>query len=251
MIIYDKKTIINSYYTNKKSTLEIITNIIKSNYRLNNINNIKLIDLLLMVQLPYKLNTLYCNTKLNYIDNQYFLNENIGHVIIPTDIMLPHPSVSPIPFSIPYNNNIIHSNVYYYEIYINKIFANNVNISIGFGSKKTELNNILLGWTDSSIGYHSCDGSINTWAQKDKLFKTYTQGDIVGAGIIYESLNIYQVFFTHNGVLYKQISIIEIEDPIIPMIGITHNAVIDINLNTRPFKYDYTRHITPIVLSHI
>lgn len=229
----------------------ISLNIINSKYKLNNVNTINFINL---VPIPSYFNT-YNNIIRN--GNIYSINNSsTTHTILHANIMLPDALYSSIPFTFPYiyHNMIelVDSNVYYYEITITDILVkepwNDMNISIGFGTNSTDISCNLLGWTNNSIGYHSFDGHISCWTQKDKIGQIYGVGDTVGAGIIYEINNMCTVFFTLNGIIIEKF-IVKNKVPFIPMIGINYNTMIEVNFSIKPFKYNFKQHIKPYILS--
>ena len=252
MQIINRENIISLYQSNKETTLDYIKNIFKYNYNLRTKNIIITIaNYFNMVPLPSKL-------ILNNIEyrNKKYISYKSNNSIIPCNICLPHYSISPIPFSIPYishNTRIILSNVYYYELTIDSIpFKppwDNMNISIGFGTTNTDISDNILGWTNEGFGYNSFNGSICGWKVKDHIYKEFGLGDTVGAGVIYCDNSTYQVFFTLNGEIYSEIIEFKTNNKLIPMIGLNYNSMIKINFNTRAFKYNYTIHISPKIIS--
>jgi hypothetical protein len=268
MNIINKEYIIRLYHQDKTKALDIISSFIISNFNLLYINNlkqfiyndlnnfnIKITDYLLYTPLPKCL--LLDTNYFKFINSKYkSIKRNTN--IIAANSYLPYFLNCPIPFTVPYiSNNIklITSNVYYYELTIDTLpFKNpwkSMNVSIGFGSSETELDNLILGWTNESIGYNSFDGSICCWGEKDKTHKIFGMGDTVGAGIIYEKRNVYSFFFTLNGKIHTRFNNIFIINKVIPMIGLNYNTLISVNFNTDVYCYDYRKHITPIVISII
>jgi hypothetical protein len=263
MNIINKEYVIRLYHQDKTKAQQIINDTIINNFNLLYINNlkqfiyndfnIKFTDYLLYTPLPQYL--LLDTTYFKFIDSKYKSIERNTNILI-ANCYLPYFLNCPIPFTIPYiSNNIklITSNVYYYELTIDtyqfKDPWNSMNISIGFGTSTTDLNNLILGWTNESIGYNSFDGSICCWSKKDKNYKTFGMGDTVGAGIIYEKINIYSFFFTLNGKIHTKFNNILIINKVIPMIGLNYNTAISVNFNTDIFYYDYRKQIQPIVIS--
>ena len=252
MQIITRKNIILLYYTDKNLAYSYIKEIIRYNYNLSIPINTSLSGYFNMVQLPSKLKL---NNKIEYHNNKYISYKH-NNSILPCDICLPHYSISPIPFSIPYilENTIISSNVYYYEITIDSIPFDkpwlSMNISIGFGTTNTDISDNIIGWSNEAISYNSFDGSITGWKIKDHIYKTFGLGDIVGAGIIYCDKSTYNIFFTLNGELYSNITEMKSINKIIPMIGLNYNSMIKINFNTDVFKYNYTTHISPKNISN-
>lgn len=139
--------------------------------------------------------------------------------------------------SIPFYN--LYNNIYYYELTISQDSHreewNNMNISIGFGSKSITTDNMIIGWDKDSVGY-SIDGNISCWAKKDINYEKYGKGDTVGAGVIYDFLY-YKIFFTLNGKRCNEILCIPNTIELIPMIAINYNSIVSVNFNTKPFVY--------------
>lgn len=270
MNIINKEYVIRLYHQDKTKALHIINDILINNFNLLYINNlkqfiyndfnnfnIKFIDYLLYTPLPKCLLLDTDTTYFKFIDSKYKSIERNTNILA-ANCYLPYFLNCPIPFTIPYISNdikLITSNVYYYELTIDtfpfKDPWNSMNISIGFGSSKTDLYHLILGWTNESIGYNSFDGSICCWGQKDKNYKKFGMGDTVGAGIIYEKRNIYSFFFTLNGKIHTTFNNILIINKVIPMIGLNYNTAISLNFNTDIYCYDYRKHIQPIVISII
>jgi hypothetical protein len=236
------------------------------NYNIN-INqdyiSINLIDIINMVKLPSLLNLLNTNNiiidKTNNII-KYICNNNINnniYNIIPANLFLPNVYLDPIPFTIPFytKNNLffIQSNVYYFEISIEKYSSqdkcDSMNVGIGFGTNDSTLDNTMIGWSNDTIGYNSFNGVISCFTKKDYPYKKFNYGDTVGAGVIYKENNIYEFFFTLNGKKINCSYQLYIKKKIIPVVSFTQYAKIYINFNTSIFKYNYTHDITPIVLS--
>lgn len=254
MIIFYYEDIIKLYRNNRTEALKQIKNIIGGYYGLSKIKNISIIHYIKFIPLPSKLKIDQLDTII--FDKGKYKSCKQNNYIVASDISLPHSSISPIPFTIPYISNetqLIKSNVYYYEITIDKVCFlkswDSMNVSIGFGTTATDMSDNILGWTNESIGYNSFNGSIYGWSLKDRMFSEYGLGDTVGAGLIYITNNTYDVFFTLNGVIYSELIRIETKNRIIPMIGLNYNASISINFNKTRLMYDYRDHILPIVIS--
>jgi hypothetical protein len=273
MIINSHKDIIESYNLNRLDVLkhinQFINQFINQYYELGFIDGITMCDYLRIVPLPSKLQIKHLNNiKYVEIDGKYISYKH-NNYIITTNICIPHYSISPIPFTVPYISNdmsnglnnmsnfsnikLIRSNVYYYELSIDKNpFTeswSSMNVSIGFGTPDTDMMDNILGWSNNSIGYNSFNGSIYGWGQKDRIYLEYGKGDTVGAGIIYCTHNEYKVFFTLNGKLNSDMIKFNTDNKIIPMIGLNYNAMIKINFNNAVYMYDYTEHILPIVIT--
>jgi hypothetical protein len=185
-------------------------------------------------------------------DSEYQFHGKQGSRLVFSDKILPFISKNkiPIPFSYPvYDDDhvdIILSNVYYWEVTLGSKTAginswNGECVSIGFGHKNTNFES-HVGWYNSSVGFHSDDGTIrlNCTNQDAKpITKTWESGDIAGAGIIYLGENKIKPFFTFNGKLIKIF-----EEPIImsgpyfPMIGYDHSHSIKINFSNSKFKFN-------------
>jgi len=231
--------------------------LLNNKYSIYKLSNIKQINYINLVPLPSKLILSNVNVNnINNIDSCYYITNNPLYYILHANKSLPHSSCCPIPFSFPYIYEniicIIDSNVYYYELTVNENLINefiNHNISIGFGTTTTDLECNILGWTNNSIGYHMFDGSISRWGCIDIPCKKYECGDTVGAGIIYKMNNIYDFFFTLNGKRVSPYITVKYIDPVIPMIGLNSNMMVEINFSTKPFKYDFKTHITQYIIS--
>ena len=264
-MMLSKYNLITNYHNDDK-LFEKIKKTILDYYNLDmtvTIHNINLLSYFNIVNLPKFLDIeRYKTAKTNIILDSsknvilYSFIGNYIHCIIPTNIALPSINYNPIPFTIPFYDNsikLIQSNVYYFELTIDNIpFRekwDGMNIGIGFGTDNSTLEDILLGWSNDTIGYNSIDGSISCFSKKEIYVKKYNYGDTVGAGIIYRENNIYEFFFTLNGRKINYSNKLKLDKNIYPMISLSHNAKISINFNTRKFKYNFTKHITSIVLS--
>jgi len=252
----DKKAILDMYMYDKKLVYKIIR------YLYLYCNNIqikkpKLIDLYLFTPLPAALKYQCHNNDYSYSNNRYSLQGKPGSRILTSNVSLPHPTHSPIPFSFLYKYDgqqmIVNSNVYYFEIYINKIpFRNpwsSQTISIGFGTTNVNIFNNHVGWSKTCIGYHSDDGIIYYNGSQKFKCQPFTYDDFIGAGIIYTGLYTYKIFFTRNGTLLPYYVNLETKDKLVPMIGIDHSASVMVNFGNVDFVYNFMEHAEPIVIS--
>jgi len=207
------------------------------------------------VPLPtrFELNEFYNNKhKITKNDNEYMFKGSPGNRIMFGDVYTPFfiskNYKAPCPFSFPVNNNIILSNIYYYEVtLLNKKNINNdwpsACISIGFADKSTPINS-HIGWYNNSIGFHSDDGTIrfNNTKNSDSYTRQWIPGDTIGAGLIYVNKCNVIPFFTFNGMLiYKNETNIFLKLPYFPAIGYDHMNSIKVNFSSEPFKFDITK----------
>lgn len=192
---------------------------------------------------------------LKSLNNTYEFHGEPGNRLVYADKSLPYfdKVKTPIPFSFPvYGDNnveILLSNVYYYEVTIEKKI-NNKNweaecVSIGFGHSNTKFNT-HVGWQDDSIGFHSDDGTIrfNCMNKSISITRNWGQGDIAGSGLIYVNKNEVQPFFTFNGnLIYISEKPIKINQPYLPIIGYDHSHSIKLNFSNSKFKFNIKKFI--------
>lgn len=191
------------------------------------------------------------------ICDRYSFHGTHGNNILISNIVIPHYTLSTIPFFMQYkyNNKFkkITSNVFYYELTIDKKpFRSpwkDQSISIGYGKVTTQLKNNHVGWSANTIGYHSDDGKIFCENSINCVLPVYSYGDTVGAGIIYISKFEYKFFFTLNGKMLPFTRIAIIKERLSAMISIDHPASVLVNFGQRNFLYDFSQHITPIVIN--
>ena len=194
-------------FSNNKLYLNYFLNdMIKKNFILNKIKieNINICNFINYIPLPSYLKYNYYGLNFKKTNNYKLDNKN-NNVIMQTNICLPHPSISPIPFTYGYikkrKYNLIISNVYYFELEINNLnyqYYNNFFISIGFGSISNSIINNHVGNQDNSIGIHSTNGEvfINNSKFGIKICDHIKLGDVIGAGLIYTREDYYIPFFT-------------------------------------------------------
>ena len=190
-----KELLVNNY-NNSKEIKSIFKRIY---YMLNGIHlyKMKLQYIYLFTPLPKYFSIVNNNYSYSHSTNKYSSNKYLYNTILMGNIILPHHSLCPIPFLFQhkFNNKFIYSisNVFYFELTINKISTKesyeNESIAIGFGVSNTPINHNYVGWSRHTIGYHSDDGFI--YADNIMIGKSdkFTNGDTVGAGLIYLSKN--------------------------------------------------------------
>lgn len=186
-------------------------------------------------------------------DNIYsFYGKSNKNRILFGNRKLPHYSHYPIPFTFPLIINkhieLVNSNVYYYELTIMENIREpwvNETISIGYGSVNLPINT-NPGWNTDSFGYHLDDGSFqyNQVVYKN-IGPICNKDDVIGAGIIYISKNIYKPFFTFNGTLIEIncIKNINIKYDIVPIIGYDHSNKIKLNFSQEEFKFNIKNYL--------
>ena len=214
-------------------------------------------DLFLFVPLVNSFNTMIFKEDIKKFCNQYSFHGKPGNRILIGNIILPHPEISPIPFKFvyKYNDKIYNknSNIFYYEIEVcKKDFReswDNKTISIGFGSYDVPLFNNQVGWSTSCRGYHSDDGNIYMNNVQIETDEKYTNGDIIGAGIIYKNRYNYEIFFTKNGNLVKNNIFLETKNALTIMLGLDYPAAIFTNFGEKNFKYNPCKNISAHVIS--
>jgi len=236
----DINELIIIFNLNKIILKKFIINLIeKYNVVSKKYGNYKISDYINFIPLPSFLTPLNDNT---LIKNYYNDTENL---LFLGNICLPHPSISPIPFTYGYmcNNEyrLITTNTYYYEITINEknnfLDIEKPVISPGFSSIHNVINEQQSGWLNNSIGIHSDDGNIFYNGKSiDRLYK-FKCNDTIGCGLIYTNYEKYIPFFTKNGKNLKLLEEIKIEGKITPSVGHDHNNGFTINFGHKNFKY--------------
>ena len=81
------------------------------------------------------------------------------------------------------------------------------------------------------------------------ISKSWANNDVAGAGMIWVSESKIKFFFTLNGIMCTNTFSINTKRRLVPMIGLKYPITVEVNFNTKPFKYDYIKHITPIVIN--
>ena len=242
----DKNLIFENYKENTKSIKSIFKKIyfLYTGIKLNKCN---LEYIYLFQPLPRYFKIVNNNYNYDEKTKKNFSNCNSSNTILVGNVILPHHTISPIPFLFQYKlkNKFIYNitNVFYYELEIDKIsskeYFETESISIGFGCINTPINHNYVGWSNNTIGYHSDDGIIyadNTMIGKSD---TFSNGDTVGAGIIYLTKNLYSIFFTLNGKYISLHKILKTNKKLTIMMNIDHSAGIYCNFGEKNFKYDF------------
>jgi hypothetical protein len=243
---------INKNIELKKGFIEFLYK--KFNNVKKKIEPLNISKLLTFVPLPTKLRINHYKKMYKEKKNHYIFQGNPGNRILATDICIPHPSISPIPFNFGYvcNNEyrIITSNFYYYELSIDKKQYrqpwNSQCISIGFGSILNLLGSKQVGWNNNSIGIHSDDGRYFYCSPKGKEYMGgFGPGDTIGAGLIYISKDKYKPFFSLNGILCQELKEIILKGRLIPQIGYDYSHGISVNFGNKPFKLKVKKILSP------
>lgn len=185
-------------------------------------------------------------------DNNYEGNNNyykfIGNnsSVLKGNLIIPHYSLSPIPFSFPYkfNNNyfLTYSNIFYYEILITSEMFNedyeNKYIILGYGNNT--YNNSKVGDNYISIGFNTKSCSIKLNGREIKCFdkKICTYNDTIGAGLMYDKKNKFTFFLTINGELILPYVYFKTEYKLTPLMNINYPSKIKVNFGKENFLYN-------------
>ncbi|KAK9862364.1 hypothetical protein WJX84_006280 [Apatococcus fuscideae] len=132
--------------------------------------------------------------------------------------------------------------VYYFELIVENRGSGGF-IGIGFTTSSFKLCR-QPGWEPHSWGYHGDDGKKFGCGQEPEAFgPTFTEGDIVGAGIHLER---QEMFFTKNG---KRLGIafhkvFASEQALFPTVGLhSHNESVTLNFGQKPYRFDIQGYI--------
>lgn len=245
------------YYKNDKKSLLLIFKKIYHLHTGNKIYKPKIENILLFNPLPkyFKIND-FKNDFMN-ICNRYSFHSNPGHNILMGNVILPHPSISPIPFFFQYKyknrNKYTTSNVFYYEIIVDpEAFRkpwDDQSIAIGYGSIDTPARFNHVGWSDTTIGYHSDDGKVFSDNNCISDLPTYSYGDTVGAGIIYIREYEYKLFFTLNGKLLPFNKMLYTKKKLTTMISLDYSAAVTVNFGHTNFLFNIEEYNNPFIIS--
>lgn len=236
--------LIKLFINNKVYLNYFFTDMIKKNFILNKlkIENINITNFINYVPLPSYLKFRY-GLNLN-IKNNYKSDSKNNNIIMQSNLCLPHSSTSPIPFTFGFikkdKYNLVNSNVYYFEVKLNKCKYNlndDFFISLGFGSINNCITNKIVGNQNNSIGLNSINGElvINNSKFGIKMCDKIRLGDVIGAGLIYTRHEYYIPFFTLNGKMLRDIREIILTGLITPQISV--NNLPDFNLNFGQKKF--------------
>ena len=251
-----KQLLLKNYFINNKKMILIFKQLY---YLIMGIKlyKIKLQYILLFTPLPRYFKIKDHKNKFINLCNKYSNCNESENLILMGNVILPHSSICPIPFLFQhkYNNKIRYtiSNVYYYELTIEKTsfkepFENQA-ISIGYGNVRTPITYNFVGWAKHTIGYHSDDGMIYAnnviIAKSDK----YSNGDTIGAGLIYVEKNIYKIFFTLNGNLIPLYQTLITNKKLSVMINLNYSSSVKVNFGEDNFLFDFTSLITSNVIT--
>jgi hypothetical protein len=234
IIIFNKNNLILKKF--------IINLIKKYNSNPKFFSNYKLIDYINFIPLPSYL--LSDNNLSEYTIKNYYIDTE--DYILLGNICLPHPKISPIPFTYGYTCNkeyrLTITNTYYYEVTIcnkkNNFFIKHPVISIGFSSINNIINNQQSGWQLNSLGIHSDDGKYFYNGTALKNIYSFKKNDTIGCGIIYTEYEKYIPFFTKNGKNLIILDEITLKGYITPSIGHDHNNGFKINFGNKNFKFN-------------
>lgn len=238
----DANKLIRIFKINNNIFKKFIIKLIE-NYNQSSIfyNDYKISNYINFVPLPSFLTSSNTITNENK-KNIYNKNDNTMYV---GNLCLPHPTISPIPFSFGYTYkklyNLTITNTYYYEITID----NNNNykkidkpvISIGFNSINNRINEQQTGWQNNSIGLHSDDSKFFYNGKSNKNLFKFGPNDIIGCGLIYTEYEKYIPFYTKNGKNLIILDEVYIKGKITPCIGYDYNYSFSINFGNSQFKY--------------
>ena len=220
-------------------------NLIKNNINNNKpIDNLSITNFLNYVPLPtyFKYNLFEIK-----ISNKYDIDEKNQNTIMQSNLCLPHPTTSPIPFTFGFitkkKYKLVSSNIYYYEV---KLKDSNYDqdeslISIGYGSITNFIVNNHVGEQNNSVGFHSNSGKVFINKSKNGILltsKKIKNGDTIGAGLIYLKNNYYIPFFTLNGKLLKFVREVILTGLLTTQISCRKIYCVDVNLSNNKFKYN-------------
>ena len=248
------KEVLKICQTNKELALKYIRDLYeKYNPSYKNLKIEKpLLSMMNFVPLPYNFESSYLDNanKVEKKNNKYYFIGTPGDRILFGNRRLPHYKTDAIPFTIPITLNketqLIQSNIFYYEITLeNEYFReewDNECLSIGFGTKNINYKS-QVGWSQNSWGFHSDDGRYIHKNNPIKFGPPWKIGDTIGVGLIYDSLNVYKLFLTINGVFINDEIEISSFDYIYPIIGFDLSRPIKVNWGTEEFMFDLEKYI--------
>lgn len=198
----------------------------------------------------------YSGDFLNICSRYSFHGEKSNNILM-GNVILPHQSISPIPFFFQYkfkNKNYYKiSNVFYYEITIDKEpFRepwDGQSISIGYGTTDTPIKNNHVGWSPNSIGYHCDDGKVFSDNSILCELEKYSYGDTVGCVLIYLNKNEYKVLYTLNGKLLPFSRNFITKKQLTTMISLDYPAAVTTNFGENNFLFNIEEFILPNLIS--
>ena len=179
-------------------------------------------------------------------NNFYEINEKNENNIMQSNICIPHPSISPIPFTFGFINKnkykLVNSNIYYYEVKLEEsnYTYNDSLLSVGYGS----INNLVIkhhvGDQDNSVGLHSSSGRVFINKSKNGILiaNKIKNGDVIGAGLIYLKNDYYIPFFTLNGKLLKFVREVILTGLLTPQMSCRKINGINVNFSHNKFKFN-------------
>jgi len=248
----DINELIRLFYYKKEYLNYYVEDIIKKNFRINKkIENINLTNFINIIPLPSYLK--YNVFGLNLLKNNYYKSDGkIFNNIMQSNVCLPHPSISPIPFTYGFikknKYNLISSNVYYFEVKINDDnynYYSNFLISVGFGSVRNHIINCHVGNQDNSIGLNSENGEvfINNSKYGIKICNKIGLGSTIGAGLIYTKNEYYIPFFTLNGKLLDDLRETILNGLLTPQISYRNISGFKVNFGQEKFLFNIEKFI--------
>ena len=240
----DLNDLIEIFHYRKDYFKIFFKNLIKNN--VNNkksIDNLSITNFLNYVPLPtyFKYNIFEIKT-----NNFYEINEKNENNIMQSNICIPHPSISPIPFTFGFISKnkykLVNSNIYYYEVKLeesNYTYTDSL-LSVGYGS----INNLVIkhhvGQQDNSVGLHSNSGKVFINKSKNGIVisNKIKNGDVIGAGLIYLKNDYYIPFFTLNGKLLKFVREVILTGLLTPQMSCRKINGINVNFSHNKFKFN-------------
>lgn len=138
-----------------------------------------------------------------------------------------------------YPSGLVMKNTYYYEISFQSDLDDNMTQCVSFGLTASgyefdqlRQNQMMIGWTPQSIGWHSDDGFI-FWQNEKMLGERYKKYDVLGCGYDYATRH---VFFTKNGEEVFRQCMLTLHAPI-ASIAMDGSFSFRINVGQMPFLF--------------
>jgi len=138
-------------------------------------------------------------------------------------------------------------NIIYFEIEIQSFLLPIDCISVGFSSLSQYKYNIyqeyLVGWSGNDFGWHSDDGWLYRCNEHIYHLGIFGKSDIIGCGLLLET---GQYFYTRNGELLYITNGYSLKVKMYPTMIADVDFDYDINMGTKPFKYNVESFSTAI-----